>query len=305
MSHYDLMIIGTGSAGLPAGMYASRYKIKNLIIGKEAGGSLATSHRVENWPGELSAPGAEIMGKFEAHAQASGSEIITDTVTTITLPKPHFFEVATETGKKFTADFIILATGNGYKHLDVPGEKRLLGAGVSYCATCDGNFFRKKAVVMVGGGDAAFTEALYLAELCSKVTILVRGTSARAEKIWIEKATAHPKIEIRYSSSVAEICGENRVESVLLKDGSTLPCDGVFVAVGSLPQTGLVDHLGIIKDETGCIVVDAAQRTNIPGLYAAGDITTNSNKFRQTIMSAAEGCLAAHSVHEEILKHRA
>jgi len=302
MSHFDLIIVGTGSAGLPAGMYASRYKIKNLVIGKEPGGALATSHRVENWPGELGASGAEIMGRFEAHAKASGSEVLYGSVASITTPKPHFFEVKTEAGEAFTSDFVILATGNGYRHLGVPGEDRLLGAGVSYCATCDGNFFRKKEVVMVGGGDAAFTEALYLAELCAKVTILIRGDKARAEDIWVEKAKANPKVEIRYNAVPAEILGAMKVEGVQLKDGSVVKCDGVFVAIGSLPQTSLVDHLGVAKDETGCIVVDAAQRTNVPGLFAAGDITTGSHKFRQTIMSAAEGCLAAHCVHEEMLK---
>ena len=302
MTHYDLIIVGTGSAGLPAGMYASRYKIRNLVIGKEPGGALATSHRVENWPGELGASGADIMGRFEAHAKASGSEVLYGTVASVAMPKPHFFEVTTQAGETFTSDFVILATGNGYKHLGIPGEDRLLGAGVSYCATCDGNFFRKKKVVMVGGGDAAFTEALYLAELCSQVTILVRGDKARAEDIWVDKAQATPNVTIRYGAVPEEVVGATKVEGVRLKGGETVPCDGVFVAVGSLPQTALVDHLGVAKDETGCIVVDSAQRTNVPGLYAAGDITTGSHKFRQTIMSAAEGCLAAHCVHEEILK---
>lgn len=302
MTHYDLIIVGTGSAGLPAGMYASRYKLRNLVIGREPGGALATSHMVENWPGETGASGADIMGRFEAHARASGSEILSGTVVGIAMPRPHFFEVKTEAGEAFTSDFLILATGNGYKKLGVPGEREFLGRGVSYCATCDGMFFRNRELVMAGGGDAAFTEALYLADLASKVTILVRGAQARAEATWVEKAEKHPKISIRYGAEVAEIRGQLKVQEVLLKDGSALRADGVFVAVGSLPQTALVDGLGVAKDETGCVIVDSAQRTNIPGLYAAGDITTNSHKFRQTIMSAAEGCLAAHCVHEEKMK---
>ena len=155
-------------------MYASRYKISNLVIGADMGGALATSHCVENWPGDLASPGADIMQRFREHALHSGSEIWHDTVASIVEIEPKKFEVTTSSGKSATADFVLLATGNVYRKLKVPGEETLLGSGVSYCATCDGNFFRNKTVAMVGGGDSAFTESLYLAELCEHVHLLVR-----------------------------------------------------------------------------------------------------------------------------------
>ncbi len=298
---YDLIIIGAGSAGLPAAMYASRYKLSNLVIGELPGGALATSHQVENWPGTQSASGKAIMDSFAEHAIAAGSEILQDRVASITGEKGNF-TVTTSSGKTFNSKTILLGTGNKYRRLGVPGEERLIGAGTSYCATCDGNFFRKRTVAMVGGGDAAITEALYLAELCSHVHILVRGDKLRAENVWVEKAVAHENITIHYNTSIEEIRGQFKVEDVLLKDGTVLPLDGVFIAVGSDPDTKLIDAFNPEKDATGCIVVDKRQATSIPGIYAAGDVTTNSNKFKQTIMSAAEGCLAANSIHEDILR---
>lgn len=163
-------------------------------------------------------------------------------------------------------------------------------------------FFRGREVIVVGGGDAAFSEALYLGELCAHVRILVRGDRARAEDTWVDKVLAHENMTIHYGASISEIRGSLFVEEVLLQDGSVMKADGVFVAVGNEPDTHLIDRFGIDLDDQHYIRVDAKQATNIPGIYAAGDITTNSDKFKQTIMSAAEGCLAAHSIHEELLR---
>lgn len=298
---YDLIIIGAGSAGLPAGMYASRYKLSNLIIGELPGGALATSHQVENWPGTQSASGKAIMDSFADHAVAAGSEMLQERVESITGSLGDF-TVTTTSGKSFKSKTVLLGTGNKYRRLGVPGEERLIGSGVSYCATCDGNFFRKRTIAMVGGGDAAITEALYLSELAAHVHILVRGDKLRAENIWIEQATAKENITIHYNTQIEEIRGQFNVEDVLLKDGSTLKLDGVFIAVGSDPDTKLIDAFAPEKDASGCVVVDKRQATNISGIYAAGDVTTNSNKFKQTIMSAAEGCLAANSIHEDLLR---
>jgi thioredoxin reductase (NADPH) len=286
-------------------MYASRYALKNLVIGELPGGALATSHRVENWPGTQADSGKSIMDSFAEHAKISGSEILTDRVASISGKKGDF-TVTTTGGKSFQSKYVLLATGNKYRHLGVPGEKEFLGSGVSYCATCDGNFFKGREVVVVGGGDSAATEALYLSELCSKVTILVRKEAFRAEEIWVKQIAARPNMEVRFNSAVAEIRGGFMgVENVLLQDGSSLPCEGVFVAIGSDPDTVLLDAFNVEKDAEGCVVVDKAQATSVPGIYAAGDVTTNSNKFKQTIMSAAEGCLAAHSIHEDMLRSEA
>ena len=282
-------------------MYASRYKLTNLVIGELPGGALATSHQVENWPGVLSASGKTIMDTFAEHARHFGSEILQDRVASIEGTDGNF-TVTTLSSKEFTAKKILLGTGNKYRRLGVEGEERLIGAGVSYCATCDGNFFKNKVVAMVGGGDAAITEALYLADLCAHVHILVRGDKLRAEDIWVEQIKKRENVTLHFNTQVREVVGEWNVESLSLVDGSSLPVQGVFIAVGSDPDTKLLDHLAPAKDASGCIVVDKRQATSIPGVYAAGDVTTNSNKFKQTIMSAAEGCLAANSIHEDILK---
>ena len=300
---YDLIIIGAGSAGLPAGMYASRYKLKNIIIGEMPGGALSTSHCVENFPGVLSAPGAEIMDNFKKHAESAGSEILQDRVEVVSKIGENHFSVSTMGGKNFDAKRILLATGNTYKMLGIPGEKEFYGQGVSYCATCDGNFYKNLTVGVVGAGNTAITEALYLAEIAKEVHIFVRGNVIRAENIWTEKANNTSNIIFHMNTQVTEVQGNMMgVTGVILNTGENLALDGLFVAIGSTPITNIVDNLSPQKDGEWCLVVDQRQETTIPGLYAAGDVTTNSNKFRQTIMSAAEGCLAANSIHEDILK---
>ncbi|MBP9812310.1 FAD-dependent oxidoreductase, partial [Candidatus Gracilibacteria bacterium] len=194
MNQYDLIIIGAGSAGLPAGMYASRYKISNAIIGELPGGALATSHCVENYPGTLSAPGGEIMGNFQKHAEAAGSTIIQDRVEDVSKVGEDRFVIKTQKGDTYEAKRVILATGNEYKKLGAPGEMEFYGQGVSYCATCDGNFYKNLTVAVVGAGNTAVTEALYLSEICKHVHILVRSDRIRAEDIWVEKANARENI---------------------------------------------------------------------------------------------------------------
>lgn len=300
---YDVIIIGAGSAGLPAGMYASRYKLSNLIIGEMPGGALATSHCVENYPGTLSAPGGEIMSNFRKHAETAGSEILQDRVEEVLKFGEDHFSVRTMGGKTFESKRIILATGNEYKMLGVPGEKEYYGQWVSYCATCDGNFYKGLTVAVVGAGNTAITEALYLAEICKEVHILVRSDRIRAEDIWVEKAKAHHNIVIHMNTQAKEVVGTMMgVTGLRLQDDSILPLDGVFVAIGSTPFTRIIDGLSPEKDTDGTLIVDKRQETTVKWLYAAWDVTTNSNKFRQTIMSAAEGCLAANSLHEDILR---
>lgn len=298
---YDVIIIWAWSAGYPAGMYASRYKIKNLVIGAQPGGALATSHKVENYPGTLSASGKEIMDNFKAHAVDAGSEMLEEMVTDLEKKEDHFY-VKTSSGKEFTSKYVILATGNKYRHLGAKGEEEMLGKGVSYCATCDGMFFKDRDVVIVGGWNTALTEALYLAEICKKVYVVHRRDTFRAEDIWVEQAKKSENIEFVLNEEVDEISGKFFVEEIKLKSGKTLKADGIFVAVGSDPNTQLVANMDLQKDDEGCLVVDARQETTVKGLFAAGDVSTNSNKFKQTIMSAAEGCLAADSIHEDLLR---
>ena len=298
---YDLIIIGSGSAGLPAGMYASRYKLKNIVIGWLPGGALATSHKVKNYPWVLSAPGKEIMDNFAEHAAQSGSEILQDFVEKIE-KTDEWFSVQTISGKNLDSKFLILATGNKYRHLWATWEEEFLGKWVSYCATCDGMFFKEREVVIVGWWNTALTEALYLADICKKVYIVHRKDTFRAETIWVEQAEKRENIEMVLNEEVDEIAWSMFVEEIKLKSGKSLKADGIFVAIGSDADVKLVDHMNPEKDSENCLVVDARQETSIKGLYAAWDVSTNSNKFKQTIMSAAEWCLAANSIHEDKLR---
>ena len=186
-------------------MYASRYKLSNIIIGELPGGALATSHCVENWPGVLSDSGKSIMDSFAKHAETAGSTILQERVETVAKNGEYNFTVTTTSGTEYKSKTVILATGNQYKKLGVPGEIEFIGQGVSYCATCDGNFFRGLSVAVVGGGNTAITEALYLAEIAREVHIFVRTDKVRAEDIWVEKAKKHSNIIFHYFTEVAEI----------------------------------------------------------------------------------------------------
>ncbi|MDD2516241.1 MAG: thioredoxin-disulfide reductase [Candidatus Gracilibacteria bacterium] len=293
---FDLIIIGSGPAGLSAGIYAGRYKLKTLIIGEMPGGIITQSHLIENYPGYESISGIDLMVKFAEHANKSGVEIMQEKIVEVGKNGNNFI-LKTSTGKILETKTILIATGNKYRKLGVPGEKEFLGAGVSYCATCDGMFFRNKDVVVVGGGNTAITEALYLAEICNKVHIVHRRDQFRAEEIRLEKAKNHEKIEMHLNNGVEEIKGNGFVEEIVLKNGEIIKAGGIFIAVGNEPDTSVFDSLNLEKDENGYIKTKPNQATSCPGIFAAGDISTGSNKFKQVIMAAAEGSLAADSVH--------
>ncbi len=299
---YDLIIIWAWSAGYPAWMYASRYKLKNLIIGAQLGWALATSHQVENYPGTIKASGKQIMDDFKKHAEVSGSEILNELVTEIEKKEDIFF-LKTSSSKKFSAKYIILATWNNHKKLWVKWEEKFLGKGVSYCATCDWMFFKNREIAIVWWWNTALTEALYLSEICKKVYLIHRRETFRAENIWVEQVRKKENIKFVLNEEVEEIVWDMLwMTWVKLKSGKNLKIDGIFIAIGSSPNTKIIDSLNPKKDDEWCLIVDARQETSIKWLYAAWDITTNSNKFKQTIISAAEWCLAANSVHEDNLK---
>ena len=298
---YDLIIIWAWSAGYPAWMYASRYKIKNLLIWAQPGWALATSHKVENYPGIISASWKEIMENFKKHAEVSWSEVINWNVEKITKHKDYFL-VKTFSNKEYKSKYIILATWNNYRKLWVKWEIEFLGKGVSYCATCDWMFFRKKDIVLVWWWNTALTEALYLSEICNKVYIVHRRDTFRAEGIWIDQVKQKENIELVLDDEVEEILWNILVEKIKLKSKKTLKVNWIFIAVWSIPNTKIVDEILLKKDNEWCLIVDNRQETSIKWLYAAWDVTTNSNKFKQTIMSAAEWCLAANSIHEDMLR---
>ena len=301
-NNFDVIIIWAGSAWYPAGMYASRYEMKNLIIWAQPGGALATSHKVENYPGTISASWKQIMDNFREHAVASGSEILNEMVTEIT-KQNDIFDVKTSSGKQFSSKYVILATGNNHKKLWCVWEKEFLWKWVSYCATCDGMFFKNKEVIVVWWGNTALTESIYLSEICKKVYLIHRRNEFRAENTWIEQAKKRENIEFILNDEVEEIVWDKLwMTWVKLKSWREVKSDWIFVAVWTSPNTSLVDGLNPQKDEDWCLIVDKRQETSVKWLYAAWDVTTNSNKFKQTIMSAAEWCLAANSVHEDKMR---
>ena len=301
-NNFDVIIIWAGSAWYPAGMYASRYEMKNLIIWAQPGGALATSHKVENYPGTISASWKQIMDNFREHAVASGSEILNEMVTEIT-KQNDIFDVKTSSGKHFSAKYVILATGNNHKKLWCVWEKEFLWKWVSYCATCDGMFFKNREVIVVWWGNTALTESIYLSEICKKVYLIHRRNEFRAENTWIEQAKKRENIEFILNDEVEEIVWDKLwMTWVKLKSWKEVKSDWIFVAVWTSPNTSLVDGLNPQKDEEWCLIVDKRQETSVKWLCAAWDVTTNSNKFKQTIMSAAEWCLAANSVHEDKMR---
>lgn len=297
---YDLVIIGAGPAGYTASIYASRYKLNNLIIGEMRGGVITESHKVCNFPTEEEISGLELAVKMQNHAKSLGASEIFGRVTKIEKSDDKF--VISTADKIVEARTVIFATGLERRRLDAPGEKALIGKGVAYCATCDAMFFRNKVVAVIGGGDAATTAAIYLAEVATKVYQIYRGSELKGETAWIELAERNDKIELILNTNVVEIHGEAKVESITLDQEhhgkKELVVDGVFVEIGSIPKTELSSSLGVESSESGYILVDGAQSTNVPGVYAAGDITTASNGFKQVITACSEGAVAAESIYK-------
>ncbi|MFB2531268.1 thioredoxin-disulfide reductase [Paracoccus sp. p4-l81] len=297
--HVTLLIVGSGPAGYTAAVYASRAMLKPLLIqGMQPGGQLTITTEVENWPGETEIQGPDLMVKMQAHAEAMGAEIVNDLVTNLDLSKRPFTATC-DSGTVVTADAVILATGAQARWLGLPSEAAFQGFGVSACATCDGFFYRGKPVVVVGGGNTAVEEALFLTNFASKVTVVHRRDSFRAEKILQERLFRNPKVEVIWDSELAEVAGTEapkgvthaRIRNVKTGAISDIPADGVFIAIGHAPASELVkDQLelhngGYVKVEPG------STRTSIPGVFAAGDLTDHI--YRQAVTSAGMGCMAA------------
>ena len=293
--NYDVIIIGGGPAGLSAGLYTSRARLNSLLIEKGlVGGQIANAERVENYPGfPEGISGSELGEQMHQQATKYGLKTILAEATGIEVQEEH--KVVRTTEGDFTAKAIILAGGSKHQKLGVPGEEEFTGKGVSYCATCDGFFFKDQPVAVVGGGDAAITEALHLTKLTSKVTVIHRRRQLRASRILQEKAFSEPKIEFLWDTIVEKIEGEDLVKQVSLHqvktgENSTLLVAGIFISIGFKPDT---DYLtGILPlDAVGHIITNEKMETRIPGILAAGDIRHNS--ARQAITAAGDGATAA------------
>lgn len=299
---YDLVIIGSGAGGYTAALYAVRYKMKTLVIGNQEGGQSALAHDIENYPGFESIKGPELMAKFKKHAEKFGTEMKMDEVKEITQNEDNTFTLeCSYSGEKILAKTVILAVGTKNRKLGAKGEDEMYGKGVTYCATCDGFFFKDKVVGLVGGGDSAATAALYLSDICPKVYLFVRKDKMRAEPIWVDQLNARDNIEILYTTEVGEFAGDKKLEKIITTAGDEISLEGCFVEIGANPNTALIQDMEVELDENGFIVVDKEQ--NIPkiaGLFAVGDVTTASNHFHQIATAVGEGALAANSAFEYI-----
>jgi thioredoxin reductase (NADPH) len=297
--HTKVLIIGSGPAGYTAGVYASRAMLEPILVqGIEPGGQLTTTTEVENWPGDTEVQGPDLMIRMEAHAKAMGCEIIGDIISNLDLSQRPFIAQG-DSGAVYTADAVILATGARAKWLGLPSEEKFKGFGVSACATCDGFFYRGQEIVVIGGGNTAVEEALFLTNFASKVTLIHRRDELRAEKILQDRLLKHPKIEPLWFHQLDEVIGTDSplgVEGVRVKNVKTgeiteIACKGVFVAIGHSPATELVKDV-LETHSGGYVVVEpGSTRTSIPGVYAAGDLTDDT--YRQAITSAGMGCMAA------------
>jgi thioredoxin reductase (NADPH) len=295
--HRNVTIIGSGPAGLTAALYAARGNLKPLLIeGLEAGGQLMMTTMVENYPGFRDGiMGPDLMADMRAQAERFGTEIVQGNVTKIEMTRrPIKIDLS---DRVIYTESLIIATGASARLLGLPAERTLMGHGVSTCATCDGFFFRGKPIAVVGGGDSAMEEAIFLTKFASKVTVVHRRDTLRASKIMQEKAFANPKIDFRWNSEVEDVLDVSKgvVTAIVLRDSVTgvrteLPVEGIFVAIGHTPNTSLFNGQ-LETDANGYIVTTKGTRTSIPGVFAAGDV--QDHIYRQAITAAGSGCMAA------------
>lgn len=299
---YSVIIVGAGSAGCSAAIYATRYNLKTLLLGGPMPGGLITeAAEVENYPGFLSINGQELAQKFIDQAAKLGADYKVETVKNI-LRQDNEFVVETSQ-EKYKTDAVILAAGTTHRKLNVSGEEEFTGRGVSYCVTCDGPFFKDKVVVVVGGGNSAVEGAQDMSKRASKVYIIYRS-KLKAAPLYIDQMRQNRRVTEIPNSNVVKINGDNVVKSVTLDKAfqgkNTLEVDGVFVQIGYRPQNDLVKKLGVDLDDYGYIKVDVGMGTSIKGVFCAGDLNNASNYLHQQVTSAAEGAIAAQSVYRRL-----
>ena len=300
----DVLIIGSGAAGLSAGIYAARYNLKALIIGEEFGGATTTAWTVENYPGYISIDGFDLMMKMKEQAQALGVEVRDGKVTELRQEGDCFVAV-TDKGE-VGATTVILATGSARRKLNLPNEKELNGKGIHYCTTCDSPLYKGKTIGIVGGGDASVKGANLAAQFAKKIYLITRRKDdLRGEPANLETMKKFgEKIKIVFDTNVKAINGKDHLESItltnLLNGSDTLVLDGLFVVIGAEPSNALAKQVGVELDTMGYVEVDPMMRTNVKGVFVAGDVTNETGHFKQDIVSAAQGSIAATSCYEHI-----
>ena len=293
---YDLIVLGGGPTAIGCAIYAARFAMDVLVIGKIFGGLIATTHLVENYPGITSTSGQGLMDMFKEHMNSLSIPYITDEIRSIEKADDHF--ILHSFFQKFKALSVVVATGSERKKLGIPGEDDFAGRGVSYCATCDGPFYKDKTVCVVGGSDSAAKEALFLSQNVKKVYIIYRGEEIRAEPINKKRVEENHKIEIIYNTNIVEIRGDSTVKSVIFDNGTEFEVDGIFIEVGSIPNSDLAKHIGVKTNKKDEIIINRKSETSIPGIFAAGDVA--DAPFKQAITGVAEGVIAAYSAFDYV-----
>jgi thioredoxin reductase (NADPH) len=293
--HVKMLVLGSGPAGLAAALYAARAELEPVVLtGMELGGQAALTHTIENYPGFPEGVGGSELGElFQKQAERFGAKVEFDTAQSVDLSQRPY-KVTTDNGE-YLADTLVIATGARPNHLEIPGEYELTGKGVSYCATCDGWFFKEKKVVVVGGGDSALEEGLFLTRFATSVTIIHRRDSLRAGKVLQNRAFNDPKVKFIWNSVVTEVVGTEKVTALRLKDTqtgveSTLDTDGLFIFIGHTPNTQMFKGQ-LEMDEQGYIQANHFMETNLPGVFVAGEVA--DSHFRQVVTSAGMGASAA------------
>lgn len=296
---YDLAIVGMGFAGYTGGIYAARYGLKTVIIGDVFGGQTAEAHLIGNYPGFEEITGLELMQKVQAQTLKLGVTEIYERVTHVKKGEnAQFFELTLADGTTITSKKVLLTIGMNRKKLEVPGEAEFYGKGITYCATCDGYFYKGKDVAVIGGGDSAVTAALYLADICNSVQLLVRSDRLRAEQYWINKLEQNSKITVRFNSGIVKFTGTDLLDTIHTTNPELpeVKVQGAFIEIGHAPNKTFTEALGLQTDEHGFIIVDKNQQTSQKGIFAAGDSTNASNKFAQLLTAAAEAAVAVEAI---------
>lgn len=302
---YDLVIVGSGPAGLSASIYASRFGVEHIIVGGLLGGQISDTHHIDNYLGIEDVTGFEFAQKIGKHAKKYGVEIVPMIANKIE-KENGFFKLSVDNGKEIRAKAILLATGTKRRKLGIKGEEKFSGKGVSYCATCDGFFYKNKTVAVIGGSDSAAGAAIYLADIAKKVYLIYRKEGLRCEPYWKKLIEGNKRIEVIYSTNVVEMLGQEKLEKIRLDKehggSSEITLDGIFIEAGSDPNIDFARDLDLEEDENKYIKIKADCSTSLEGVWAAGDITDGSDKFRQVITAAAEGAIAARSIFNYLKK---
>ncbi len=298
---YDVAIVGSGPAGYSAGIYSCRYQLKTVVFGKMIGGTISKVHKICNYPGFYEISGMDLSNNMYEQASKTGCNMKFESVKNIEKVDDHF-KLTTDLDREYEAKTVILTVGTERTKLAIPDEDKFIGKGLSYCATCDANFYKDKVVGVIGGSSAATMATTMLSELASKVYIIYRGKELRGDPAWKKQVLNKDNVEVLYQTVVVGLQGDEKLESLKLnkeyKDSNILPVEGLFVEIGSEPNKNLAQKIGVETTKKGYIVVDQAQQTSVEGIWAAGDCTTNSNNFRQVVTAVAEGGVAANSVYQ-------